>query len=463
MSVEFTLTGCRIEPDRWDELIEKHQDEIGELLCCDDRPLSETGEAQLFKEGGVRGVILYRRDDGDLGVRLGAFSSRADWRAAYSLIGDAIDEGGGTFTRETGVKLSREARSLVNAEIDAVQDLRHTVALLAKQVAEHSDDPDGQPDTIAIPVASFSLQIDPNTLSQHPKDAELLAHEKSLADRVSRYAEAFMAQAMVLDNGARVGTWSGVPTVLPKVHLVSCQGVAEEPLRLVPIEALGEILGDRAERLGQGGWFLAEVDLRDPKESEVRAALAEHLVALDDWVAEHEEDLEAEVAAAAEVAEVRLLTNEAAEQAHAGWRELLAVIVSRLGDGQDAETIYDELSEETGETELIETAIATVGMTIGSLHGEDGTPGTPADTFKRLNAAGVPGGIAMIAIELVLAGLGDDDDGDDGDDHVHGPDCDHDHAVEGHTGEREQERLADAEGSVPGPIDTLDLPEPSSE
>ncbi|HBP17032.1 MAG TPA: hypothetical protein DEA08_04450, partial [Planctomycetes bacterium] len=158
MSVEFTLTGSSLTLADWDRLIAARYDE--ELNGEPQESFSESGISHVLVEGSVRGLLLYH--DGSPGlitVRLGALSSRADWRLAYALVAEALGEGGGTFTREDGTVLAGAELGAGAADEGALADFVPTVQSVRGMF--ESEEAGGE---VALPLGRFSLRLEASDL-----------------------------------------------------------------------------------------------------------------------------------------------------------------------------------------------------------------------------------------------------------------------------------------------------------
>lgn len=391
MSVEFTLTGSSLTLDDWDRLIAARYDEElnGELEAS----FSASGISHFLVPGSVRGVLLYH--DGSprlITLRLGALSSRADWRAGYALVAEALSEGGGAFEREDGQTLAGEALSEGLADEHALADFVPTVQSVRGMF--ESDEAEGE---IALPLGRFSLRLEASELPAACGAEDAHALEAALAERVQRYAPAFHANIFVLEGGVKVGTWAQIPTVLGSTtHLVACSAF-EGAQGLIPADRLPELLGERVERLGNGGLYLPQLELAD--EPELRAALEQELVEVEVWAEANAERLAEEAKAAAQTPGTRLVGMDDEEtQTHRAMLKLVAVCMM-TGQQEPLEDLERQTDAET-----VGSMVQLIGMTLQRMMGEDPNAGElrdPQTVFQELNAAGVPSALAALALEAI--------------------------------------------------------------
>jgi hypothetical protein len=278
MSVEFTLTGCALDEAGWDALLEAWAADRALLT----EPQLVRGHAHLLAPGSIRGVVLARRDDGAVDVRLSALASRTDWRLAYSLVRQALARGGGTFTHEEGHTLGPDALTDAAADAGAIRDFAFAAGAAASA---------GGGQEVLLPVGAFSLAVAPGELPAALTEAEVPAVEERLAARVARYAGAFHAATLVLGvegKQVRLSTWARIPTlVAAKADLVAVQGI-EDP---IPREALLEVLGPRAERTGDHVYLPG---LDDAEDGELLGKLRGASVSVEAFVEAHRDRLEAD-------------------------------------------------------------------------------------------------------------------------------------------------------------------------
>lgn len=385
MSVEFTLTGCELDADGWDALLQEWsagEELYGEACFVD-------GGAHLLGAGSIRGVQLLEGADGAIDVRLAALSSRADWRRAYAVIRRALERGGGTFTREDGEVLAAEALTPEAAEEAAVRDFCFAVQSVTHALSEGHEP--------MLPVGAFMLELQASDVPSPCRPEDVPAVEARLAERVARYAVAFAASTLVLGvagKRVRLATWARIPTlVAADVHCVAVQGI-EEP---IPTERLLELVGARAERLGgaaEGGRiYLPELD--EEADRELLASLQEASRPLETLVAElgsalpDDDPAEAGRARGGDAAALLADARRAA-------RVLAEVLLEQGGEVEDAKR---RLLREGVPEDTIGAVFGAAGVCLTVLKEEGGaTPRAAA----RLAEAGLPPAL----VEVILAELG---------------------------------------------------------
>ena len=391
MSVEFTLNDSTLTLADWDRLVEEAND--WDLNDHEEPVFSESGIAHLLVPGSIRGVLLYHGGSGELiTLRLGALASRADWRAAYALAEAALAGGGGSWERESGERYEAGALSEALADSHAYEDFLPSVGLLRGNMLQHG--PEVQ---VELPLGRFNLGV---KLSELPEDftaEQIPALEEQLAARVERYARAFRASTLVLEEGGvRVGTWALIPTLLGPVHLIACSSFPAES-GLVPADALADLLGARAERFGDGGFFLPELELE--AEPELKAQLEALLVHPTAWAEANAERLEREAQEAAEAMSQRAGGQDAGE--FEAYRGLLTFVMAGVAQDVPPEGLFSALEERGVPQDIASTVVNLVGMTLGRLFGEEQEPRDPQEVFAELSAEGVPAGLAALTLEVI--------------------------------------------------------------
>ncbi len=254
MSVEFTLRGNRLSVQEWDQLLAdwagSREEELYEL------PAFEGGEvAHIWGPGSIRGAVLFFNSrDKTVDLRLSALSSREDWRIGFELLRRALTGGGGSVQHENGELYGPEMLAAPRAEAEAVADFCSTVTAMGASFK------DKDMTAAALPLGHFSLPITADDL--RPCTAED-AHEieARLASRVEKYAGAYQASIFTMTDDVKVATWALIPTLIGNVDLVALpgpEGIDDEPAHL-PLEKLKELLGARAEDLGEAV-YLPQLD-----------------------------------------------------------------------------------------------------------------------------------------------------------------------------------------------------------
>ena len=252
MAVELTLTDCRLALTDWDELLLEH---ACDELTAEEQLFSQDGRFLMLVAGSVRGVALSHQGAGWIQAELFLLASQADWRAALSLLHAASRRGGGTLAYGNGEVVGPHEPQLLP---------RRAVATFCAGVREIQEQAAARPNArVELPVGSFSLELGPTVLPETCEPAQVPALEAQLAERVARYARSYHGPTLVLGTpggpDVRVGTWALVPTILNAgVQFVSLPGLSEG--HFVPLERLVLALGPRAESVGEGRWFLPEVD-----------------------------------------------------------------------------------------------------------------------------------------------------------------------------------------------------------
>jgi len=397
MSVEFSLTGSSLTLEDWDALLEEAND--WELNEHNDPAFSESGGAHFLVEGSIRGVVLYHEGGAEaITLRLGALSSRADWRAAYALAAKAMGKGGGSLEREDGMKLTLEELTPEKANEQGQTDLVASVGMVTNMLAQHAEQAaeaaEGAVAEMALPLGRFSLPVRASDLAPDfgPDDVESL--ENVLAGRVARYSTSYHAMTMNLEGGVKVSTWAQIDTVIGNgAHLVACSAFDTEAEGLIPAERLLELLPGRAELLGGGGLFLPEIDL--DQDTEMRATLQKELVSVEAWAEANKERL-------AKENEVEEAASEASEWE--SYRGLLMFVMGGVSEGNEPQAVAAKLEERGVPQDVARNMVSLVGVSLEHLFDETG-PRDPNLALGELVEKGIPEGLAMIAIDVIVQGM----------------------------------------------------------
>jgi hypothetical protein len=397
MSVEFSLTGSSLTLEDWDTFLDEAND--WELNEHSDPAFSESGGAHYMVEGSVRGVVLYHEGGPEtITFRLGAMSSRADWRAAYALAAKALEKGGGVIEREDGTKLASEDLTVEKANECGETDLVASVNMVSNMMAEHqAKAAEGDEEAIAemaLPLGRFSLPVRASDLAPDFGPADVESLESVLSGRVARYSTSYHAMTMNLEGGVKVSTWAQINTVVGNgAHLIACSAFDTESEGLIPSTRLVEILSGRAELLGGGGLFLPEVDL--DQDTELKAALQKELVSVEAWAEANKEQLVEENAA-----------EEAASEASEweSYRGLLMFVMGGVAGGKEPQSVAGELEERGVPQDVARNMVSLVGISLEHLFDESG-PRDPNLALGELVEKGIPEGLAMVAIDVIVSGM----------------------------------------------------------
>ena len=388
MSIEFSLTGSSLTLEDWDTFLDEAND--WELNEHSDPAFSESGGAHFMVEGSVRGVVLYHEGRRVLPLTplllclalLGALSSRADWRAAYALAAKALGKGGGSLEREDGTKLTLADLTPEKAnecgEIDLVASVQMVGNMMADHAAKAAAGDDDAIAEMALPLGRFSLE----------------SLENVLAGRVARYSTSYHSMTMNLEGGVKVSTWAQINTVIGNgAHLIACSAFDTEAEGLIPAERLLALLPGRAELLGGGGLFLPEIDLE--AEAELRAALEQELVSVEVW-AEANKEVLAKEREAAEAA------SEASEWE--SYRGLLMFVMGGVSEGNEPQAVAAKLEERGVPQDVARNMVSLIGVSLEHLFDDEG-PRDPNLALGELVEKGIPEGLAMVAIDVIVSGM----------------------------------------------------------
>ncbi|HYF49837.1 MAG TPA: hypothetical protein VEJ63_10550 [Planctomycetota bacterium] len=243
MSVCFYVTGLKLNAEKWDELLgewtEEHLDDI-----LDEPRFSEEKEPLCFVAGlgSIRGIVLtLGPKKGAAELRLSALASRKDWEWAFEIMALALKKGGGGVERETGEAYTAKNLTRAQAHKEAEQDFIFSANAFQSRLGNG----------VSVPMGEYSVPLTPSDLPP-VSEKNFDKVEKALAKRMERYIGAFRPFVMKMDDGSRVTTWALIPTMIQQVDLVTIDYADDME---VPYPQLREILGDRAEQVGDLLWL----------------------------------------------------------------------------------------------------------------------------------------------------------------------------------------------------------------
>ena len=262
MPTTFRLSGCALSTATWDALLASRPDALNDP----DYSFEQDGVFHGLVVGSVRGALFKREGPHEVSVTLQSFASRMDWLLALSTLGRARLEGGGTLATQEGQVLGELAEQWIAGR--AVQaftaDVQHLRAHLGP----------GQGTEVPIGEA-FSLTLRREELPESPDLTSIQGLELRLAAKTQRFGQAYRGRNLVLGAQAkpvRLTTWAEeCPTITPPgAELVSCGGL-NPGQQAVPLPLLLQALGERAEDVGEGRYFLPSV--RWSQEPQLASAL----------------------------------------------------------------------------------------------------------------------------------------------------------------------------------------------
>lgn len=238
MSVEFTLHDSRLIREGWNRILYGWQQQF----CPDAYEPAEFSDesppaALVWGPGSIRGFLLALHP-GRPTARFNALASRTDWIRGFHIMRTAVRHGGGWWERESGEIYGVDQLIPEQAQEEARADFLASVGMISG--------------TVHIPYRDFEMPVYRSALVGKRSEVEA-----DLAARVARYATAYRADPILLDDDHRLATWALVPTIVRGANLVHIDW--KEGL-CVPLERLVQALGPRAETLGEGTLFLPELD-----------------------------------------------------------------------------------------------------------------------------------------------------------------------------------------------------------
>jgi hypothetical protein len=178
--------------------------------------------AQVFIAGSsIRGFSVHRRwvwFRNRVEVRLSIGASLADWRAAYSLLGFALQQGFDVRS-EDGSSIGADALT-----DEAALQKGHEQFTLDVGFLRHLTASSGK-EGVDLPNSRFAVPVNASDLPSEPISEEgLLSLQSVLQRRAAKYAAARSASVITLKTGATAIVWSGEPLLAPVVdHVVLAQ------------------------------------------------------------------------------------------------------------------------------------------------------------------------------------------------------------------------------------------------
>ncbi|MDP7742762.1 MAG: hypothetical protein QGF67_15075 [Lentisphaeria bacterium] len=245
------MEDCSLSESSWNQLIDDVLAQEG-IKPYSDPHFSESGSgtaAKIWSPGSTRGVTILRGAHGNVDLRFIALASRQDWQTGFALAREALARGNGRLMHENGEQYTVANLTAEQAIEDAITDFVETVTrVIALLESEGTDQ-------MPLPFDYFTLDCKTEDFAGCTYE-NMPAFEERLAMRVGKYASAYHADVLMVEERIRVASWTLLPTIIGKVDYVVVD--CKEKLTL-PRDRLLEILGDRAERLGVAT-YLPELD-----------------------------------------------------------------------------------------------------------------------------------------------------------------------------------------------------------
>lgn len=401
MSVEFDVCKCSLDEDGWEEVLgEWAGEQPDEELFRE--PVFQEGTAFLLGRGSVRGAVLtLAPEDQVVHLRLNALASRADWRRAFQVVRRALERAGGEVVREDGVTFGAAQLTDAEAEAQGTRDFCASLEVVQGGLKEGE---------VTLPLDNFGLVVRPGELPGACTPAEVPGLEDRLAARVERLALAFPSATFVLQGGLRLATWALIPTLVGEADLVSIEGL-QNP---VPLDALKQALGPRAEAAGEGVVLLPELD------DQADAALLERLRAagVDLTAFARARGIEVpEGGFEAPGGEAPELDDGELPSLYAPLAVAIARVVAAASQGQDPRLVRRALLREGLDEQVADLALHVVGRVLGELFDARGEPTerTPEDLIQALVADGLPPMVAEVSVATIAQLLGGGDEAEEPD------------------------------------------------
>jgi hypothetical protein len=381
MSVEFSLTGCKLDCAKWNELLEEWAGEQEEDLY--DEPCFEEEEEVptmlVWGDGSTRGVVLSLGEGGrDVTVRFNVLASRKDWERGFEIMKRALAQGGGSIERETGETYTAAKLTREQAHEEAITNFLFG----AKSTRASLDRTEDK--RALLPFAGFALPLTPADLPACTRENQA-AIEEALAQRLHRYGHAFRANVFETENKARVSTWGLEPTVVGEVDFVAIEW--NNNFFNVPIGRLIEILGSRVEPLG-GSHYLPELD--PEKDRAILDTLQKEDV--DPNTAQPREVVEGQ-AGGGQDHEMRLI------------KQLTLFIMEQIAQHSNPDKAKAELVKQGMEPEVAESLIAAVSAALELMLNQKKHP---KDVAQELTGHGLPQHMAAAIIDGIAEFLADE-------------------------------------------------------
>lgn len=252
MPIKFRFEEFSLSESNWNQVIDDVLAQEG-IEPYSNPHFSEYGggvAAKIWSPGSTRGVSIFRDADDSVDLRFIALASRRDWQTGFALAREALARGGGHLVHENGEQYTDANLTAEQAIEDAITDFVETVTRVTALLESEGTD------EMPLPFDYFTLDcktgdFDGCTYENMP------VFEEQLALRVGKYASAYHADVLMVEERIRVASWTLLPTIIGKVDYVV---VDYKDKLTLPYDRLLEILEGRAERLGNAT-YLPELDI----------------------------------------------------------------------------------------------------------------------------------------------------------------------------------------------------------
>ncbi|MFM1548596.1 MAG: hypothetical protein ACKJSG_04290 [Lentisphaeria bacterium] len=252
MPIKFRFEEFSLSESNWNQVIDDVLAQEG-IEPYSNPHFSEYGggvSAKIWSPGSTRGVSIFRGADDSVDLRFIALASRRDWQTGFALAREALARGSGHLVHENGEQYTDANLTAEQAIEDAITDFVETVTRVTALLESEGTD------EMPLPFDYFTLDcktgdFDGCTYENMP------VFEEQLALRVGKYASAYHADVLMVEERIRVASWTLLPTIIGKVDYVV---VDYKDKLTLPYDRLLEILEGRAERLGNAT-YLPELDI----------------------------------------------------------------------------------------------------------------------------------------------------------------------------------------------------------
>jgi len=252
MSIEFKFEGCSLSESSWNQMIDDVLAQEG-IEPYSDPHFSEYGSgvaAKIWSPGSTRGVTIFLGADDTVDLRFIALASRRDWQTGFALAREALARGNGRLVHENGEEYTVANLTAEQAIEDAITDFVETVTRVTALLESEGTD------EMPLPFDYFTLDCKTGDFAGCTYE-NMPVFEERLAMRVGKYASAYHADVLMVEERIRVTSWTLLPTIIGKVDYVV---VDYKDKLTLPFDHFLEILEGRAERLGSAT-YLSELDI----------------------------------------------------------------------------------------------------------------------------------------------------------------------------------------------------------
>lgn len=244
MSVDLQLTDNSLSLEQWQELCEAWSRQQ-EIQLFGEAQFQEGEKPRLYVSGpgSIRGFYV-ELNGGDVEIHIPAMASTHDWRRCYSLLQQAVREGGGSVRLEEGQLYGAEDLSPENADSDAEVNLMLPLNMMKSRATSGESEFDFPTPHFNLKVTAADLELDRDELLE------------ALAGQFERYASAFRPSMKFNGERGEGAAWALIPSIFPKLDWLLISGDDPDELLELPWSELERVIGHQMESVGSDRYFL---------------------------------------------------------------------------------------------------------------------------------------------------------------------------------------------------------------